>query len=347
MVMVVSPREVDSVSPMMFVRRSRVCLLARSVRFAATVAIGLVVPFAAAPASAQSSTGAAVGDHWHIAFGIWNCGVWEPAITPGEDPLGIHTHGDGLIHLHPFAAAGAGKNAVLGTFLEGSGVTLTSTALTLSSKKLVAGKTCQGGAAVIRTLVWLSKKSTSPKTVTGDANKELLRDQEIIVIAYGPKNARVGLPPSVAELEDPADLPPPALSAQELAKIPAPPSSVPTIKPTGTPPVRLRITDRSLGTGAEATKGTRPYVRFALYLWRTGELLDVSSWKPNVQPLALSRLGKGRVLPGLEKGMLGMKVGGLREIVIPPSEGFGTEGSPPVLGTDTMVMVLQLVAVAK
>jgi FKBP-type peptidyl-prolyl cis-trans isomerase len=42
-----------------------------------------------------------------------------------------------------------------------------------------------------------------------------------------------------------------------------------------------------------------------------------------------------------------MKVGGIREVVIPPADGFGATGSAPVLGTDTMVMVMQLVAVAK
>ena len=41
-----------------------------------------------------------------------------------------------------------------------------------------------------------------------------------------------------------------------------------------------------------------------------------------------------------------MKTGGMREIVIPPADGFGKDGSPPVLGTDTLVMVLQLVSVA-
>ena len=311
------------------------------------VAGSLVLLAALAPplASSAQGEGPKVGDHWHLAFGIWNCGTWEPPIVPGDDPLGIHTHGDSLIHVHPFEAAAAGKNAVLGRFLAVSKVTLTSSTLALPTKKLTAGGTCQRKKAVIRTLTWSSKKVKAPTVVGGDPNTVPLRDQEIIVIAYGPSDEKVGLPPSVAELEDPADLPPPPLSAKDLAALPTPPGSIPTVVTRGAPPSALRIADRVVGSGSEIEKGTRPYVRFALYLWRTGELLDVSSWKRGEQPLALSRVGKGRLLPGLEKGLLGMKTGGIREIVMPPAEGFGKDGSPPVLGTDTMVMVLQLVSV--
>ena len=309
----------------------------------ALVVVAVLMPLSA---SSAQGDGPKVGDHWHLAFGVWNCGTWEPPIAPGDDPLGIHTHGDGLIHVHPFDEAAAGKNAVLGRFLAVSKMTLTSSSLVLPTKKLMAGGTCQGKKAVIRTLTWSSKKVKAPTVVPGDANKVPLRDEEIIVIAYGPSDAKVGLPPSVSELEDPADLPPPPLSARDLAALPTPPGSIPAVVTKGAAPTTLRIVDRVVGTGVEVKKGTRPYVRFALYLWRTGELVDVSSWKRGEQPLALSRVGKGRLLPGLEKGLPGMKTGGIREIVIPPADGFGKDGSPPVLGTDTLVMVLQLVSVA-
>ena len=332
----------------MFGRRHLVQCPGSALRRAAT-AVALVLVAVLVPVSASSAQGEGpkIGDHWHLAFGVWNCGTWEPPVTPGDDPLGIHTHGDGLIHVHPFEAAAAGKNAVLGRFLAVSQATLTSSSLALPTKKLIAGGTCQGKRAVVRTLTWSSKAVKVPTVVSGDANKVPLRDEEIIVIAYGPSDAKVGLPPSVAELEDPADLPPPPLSAKDLAGLPTPPASVPSVVTTGKAPSALRIVDRVVGTGTGLKRGARPYVRFALYLWRTGELLDASSWKRGEQPLALSRLGNGRLLPGLEKGLLGMKMGGIREIVMPPADGFGPDGAPPVLGTDTMVMVLQLVSVTK
>jgi hypothetical protein len=301
----------------------------------------------ALPVSAASSAGPKVGDHWHMAFGVWNCGSWEPSLAPGDDPLGIHTHGDGLIHVHPFTEEAAGAKATLGVFFDVEKVSVNAKAVTLPGKTLRAGDLCDGSKATIRTLIWPSKKAPAPAVVSGDPAKLGLRDEEIVVIAYGPANAKIGLPPSAAELDDPADLPPPPLTAAQLKVLPPPPKLVPLVVTKGAPSSTLKLTDRVVGTGDEAKNGSRPYVRFVLYLWRTGEKLDSSSWEAGPQPLALSRIGKGRLLPGIEKGVVGMKVGGIREIVIPPVDGFGADGSPPVLGTDTMVMVMQLVAVAK
>ena len=297
--------------------------------------------------AAEASGGPKVGDHWHMAFGIWNCGKWEPPPAAGDDPIGIHTHGDGLIHIHPFESAAAGTNAVLGKFLVVEKIRVTSAVIDWNGKVLKAGTTCQGKKATVRTLWWDNRNTKVPKVLTTDPSKIALKDQAIVVLAFGAADTSVGLPPSLAELEDPADLAPPALSGSALAKSPAPPAAIPTVVVKGEAPTDLRITDRVVGGGKVATEGTRPYVRFALYLWRTGALLDRSTWKQGEQPAALGRLGKGSLLPGIEKGLVGMKVGGIREIVLPPSEGFGASGSPPVLGTDTMVMVVQLVDVAK
>ena len=48
-----------------------------------------------------------------------------------DDPLGIHTHEDGLIHIHPFLAGAAGKAATLGKFFDQVGVKVTDSAITL------------------------------------------------------------------------------------------------------------------------------------------------------------------------------------------------------------------------
>lgn len=321
----------------------------------ATITLGATLlalgPTGRANAAAVSADSPKVGEHWHMAYGIWNCGSWEKPIPLGEDPIGIHTHGDGLIHIHPFVDEAAGKNAVLGKFLDLSKVKISDTVLSRPGETLKAGascKTAKGGKAVVRTLLWETRNTKTPKVLTGDVSKLPLRDQEILAFVYGPADAKVGMPPSVAELEDPADLPPPPLTATQLKAIPAPPKVEPAAPDmSAKPPTKLRITDRVVGTGDVAKVGTKPYVRFALYLWRTGEKLDTSSWKAGDQPVAFGRLGKGRLLPGLEKGLVGIKVGGIREITIPPSEGFGPAGSDPVKGDDTMVMIVQLVAVTK
>jgi hypothetical protein len=55
-------------------------------------------------------------DHWHEPYGFWVCDKWVPAlkdIEGKEDTLGIHTHGDGIIHVHPFKATASGEKARL------------------------------------------------------------------------------------------------------------------------------------------------------------------------------------------------------------------------------------------
>ncbi|HEX2383969.1 MAG TPA: hypothetical protein VHI95_15095 [Acidimicrobiales bacterium] len=70
-----------------------------------------------------------------------------PFTDAQEDALGIHTHGDGLIHIHPFTDSAAGRNATLGIFLDQVGVSMTNDTLTLpSGLTFTEGVTkCQGG----------------------------------------------------------------------------------------------------------------------------------------------------------------------------------------------------------
>ena len=50
-------------------------------------------------------------DHWHAAYGMYVCDHFLPPVTDAkEDVLGIHTHGEGVIHIHPFSAAASGDN---------------------------------------------------------------------------------------------------------------------------------------------------------------------------------------------------------------------------------------------
>ena len=58
-------------------------------------------------------------------------------------------------------------------------------------------------------------------------------------------------------------------------------------------------------------------------------------------------LGAGRVIKGWDQGVQGMKVGGRRQLVIPPDLAYGANGYPPVIGPDeTLVFVVDLVSVS-
>jgi hypothetical protein len=75
-------------------------------------------------------------DHWHAAYGVSKCGQ---ILFDGEgqfftdaqaDTLGIHTHGDGVIHIHPFVDSSAGRNARLGLFFDQVGLQISDSKVT-------------------------------------------------------------------------------------------------------------------------------------------------------------------------------------------------------------------------
>jgi peptidylprolyl isomerase len=325
----------------------------RSFRILGLVALASSV--LAAPQFAGAATTVPKGDHpiagvdhWHMAYGISICGKWQPPLPSGEDPTGVHTHGDGLVHIHPFGAAAAGKSATMKRFFEAEKVSVTEKSVALAGgKKYSTGDKCGSTEGVVRTLLWANAKSSKAIEVPGDPGTMKLVDGAVIAFVFGPKDAKIGKPPSIDELLDPADVAPPALNAIAIANLPKPPATVPVPVMKGTPPSKLTITDLTPGSSDPVKTGQRVYARYSIYLWRTGEQLTTSSWDAKDQPEGFPRLGKKRLLPGMEAGLLGMKVGGVRQVVIPPADGFGAKGNGPILGTDTLVLVVQLAAIAK
>ena len=117
----------------------------------------------------------------------------------------------------------------------------------------------------------------------------------------------------------------------------------PTIKVTPdnpTPPGELVIKDLKEGTGKTAKKGDTVSVQYVGSLYHNNVVFD-NSWDKG-QPFSFP-LGQGQVIPGWDKGVEGMKVGGRRELVIPPDQGYGAQGSPPTIpGGSTLVFVVDL-----
>jgi len=139
-----------------------------------------------------------VGDHWHAAYGIYVCGEWQPEIPEFENTTGIHTHGDGVIHIHPFSQSGAGENATLGTFLKDTDVHLTDSELTIGKNELPDGaKTwkegedkCDGKDAELVVAQWenVSDENSEPALLTGGlADIRFRGNGEGYTIAFMPK----------------------------------------------------------------------------------------------------------------------------------------------------------------
>jgi len=122
-------------------------------------------------------------------------------------------------------------------------------------------------------------------------------------------------------------------------------SSKPTIpKPTGAAPKRLVIKDIVKGTGKTAKAGDTVTVQYVGVDHKTGEQFD-ASWDRG-QPFQF-QLGAQQVIPGWDQGVAGMKVGGRRELVIPPDLAYGPQGQPPAIAPNaTLVFVIDLKSVA-
>ena len=72
---------------------------------AGVVIVAGVVVIVISAASDSADAAPQNKDHWHAAFGVNVCGEWLPNAPEFEDAEGIHTHGDGLMHIHPFLLA--------------------------------------------------------------------------------------------------------------------------------------------------------------------------------------------------------------------------------------------------
>jgi peptidylprolyl isomerase len=116
------------------------------------------------------------------------------------------------------------------------------------------------------------------------------------------------------------------------------------VVPEGAAPTELVIEDLVEGTGAEATTGSYASVNYVGVLFKDGTEFDNSYDRG--APFNVT-LGAGRVIKGWDEGLVGMKVGGRRQLVIPPDLAYGEGGSGSIGPNETLVFVIDLVALTE
>jgi hypothetical protein len=136
----------------------------------------------------------------------------------------------------------------------------------------------------------------------------------------------------------PAVGPAPAGSTTDLDTkpvVPAGPKSV----------TALQVADVVVGTGAPACSGASLTVRYVGALADGGRQFD-ASWDRGKDSTFPFTLGAGDVIPGWDRGLVGMREGGRRQLTIPAEQGYGASGYPPdIPGGATLVFVVDLVKV--
>jgi hypothetical protein len=159
-------------------------------------------------------------DHWHAAFAVNVCGEWLPNpaafdYVSGTNVIaGIHTHGDGFIHIHPRSAAETGDNATLGRFLENGGWSASEDSIEVwtgpsfdrAKTKWSNGDRCPddaGRAGMGKPGRVVFEVNCRP--VAGDPSDHKLADQEVVAIGFLPKGQEMGAPPNAASAPESDD----------------------------------------------------------------------------------------------------------------------------------------------
>src|SRR5579862_6325106 len=131
-----------------------------------------------------------------------------------------------------------------------------------------------------------------------------------------------------------------------IATTPKPPPQLATepkvTVPKGPAPSKLVTKDLITGTGKVAQAGDTVTVNYVGVLYKTGKVFD-SSWSRN-QPFT-TPLSSGSVIQGWVDGIPGMRVGGRRELIIPPNLAYKAKGSPPTIPPNApLIFVVDLLS---
>jgi FKBP-type peptidyl-prolyl cis-trans isomerase len=94
----------------------------------------------------------------------------------------------------------------------------------------------------------------------------------------------------------------------------------------------LKYRDTKVGTGDSVTAGSTPHVHYTVWQWVDGAKgKQFDSSRNGGQPYPVRNVGHGQVIAGWNEGLIGMKVGGQRELMVPPSLAYGQAGMAGVI----------------
>lgn len=241
-----------------------------------TIVIGLVtVVYARESRPDPGSEPPQVGDHWHAAYGFYVCDTWLPVFTDAKeeqtvDPqtggqqlvddeyalTGVHTHGDGVIHYHPFSSAAVGDRADLGIFLDVYDVELSEEELVIPASEgggswnvedgflqTGIGSACAGEDMEIKVVAWDSytDAGAGQTYITDLTDVPLRNDGQVFAIAVVPRNKAVSMPEWASRL--------PELGAADGG-------NVPTTTPDGQPITSDTTVTTTADTGVADTTGS-------------------------------------------------------------------------------------------
>jgi hypothetical protein len=172
----------------------------------ALVAVGISLVWVSRGTDEASAEAPTFGDHWHSAYGVYTCDDFvAPLGDQNGDANGIHTHEDGLIHIHPTSTQATGANATISVFAEETGLVLEDDRLEVpGGDTFVEGEDeCGGEPGIVQVAVWDDPADETPEVVTEDMGDIKLGENQVLTIAFAPEGADLPKPPTAVRLSDP------------------------------------------------------------------------------------------------------------------------------------------------
>ncbi len=218
-------------------------------------------------------------DHWHAAYGIYVCDHFLAPLVDTKvdangqkiDPDGIHTHGDGVMHVHPFSQRASGTGARLKIWAEQVGMKLGKDFIEVNGTRYANGYKCGDKDAKVYVYRWLDAFDEGVPAEVFDHDFGEIRykaDRMALTIAVVPDGTDVPRPDSIPQLNSLEDLPNPndaASSGQDSTSSPisidpnatiSVPSSLPTGDSSTTVPGGAAPSSSEPPTTASAPPGT-------------------------------------------------------------------------------------------
>lgn len=109
------------------------------------------------------------------------------------------------------------------------------------------------------------------------------------------------------------------------------------------PPAKLLRLDLDEGNGPAVKKGDNLQVHYTLFTFSDGKEVE-SSWDGG-QPLPVENIGEAELIQGWNEGLIGVKEGGRRLLIIPPDKGYGEQGNQGINPNETLVFVIGVTSI--
>ena len=216
----------------------------------------IMVVWARTTTESASATPPTLSDHWHAAYGIYVCDSFLPGLTDvAPDTTGIHTHDDGVVHVHPFGSGASGDNATWAKFGEVVDLSFDGASFTTGGTTYEDGFDCDGQPATVSIYEWPADDPDAEPTIyTEDLGSvHFGADRLAFTIAVVPEGTEVPRPESIPTLDNLSDVDTSATPGDTTAPVAGEATTDPTVAGQATTESTVGEATTTSTVGGEAT----------------------------------------------------------------------------------------------